>query len=143
MDSCSRSSDCNGKSSYTGTRISVHSMQHALFEYRCSCCSRRPSTFNRGSDRSTFHQVLIHSSERLMIQLPRRWIPFPIEPNSSPFISVGYAVDEVNIRQLGVRITIHVPRPLSVPEMRKPLVLTLRARVQRYLSLSSHAFLCS
>ncbi|GFS53345.1 hypothetical protein TNCV_1327061 [Trichonephila clavipes] len=72
----------------------------------------------------------MHPEERLMIRLPPRWVPFLKLPNRSVSISVGYAVDEVDIRQLGIRITIHVHRTLSMYEMRKPHVLTVRAHVQ-------------
>ncbi|GFT63225.1 hypothetical protein TNCV_4747191 [Trichonephila clavipes] len=43
----------------------------------------------------------------------------------------------------GVRITIHIHRRLSMSEIRKPHVPTLRAHVQHHLSLSAHAFLCN
>ncbi|GFU74337.1 hypothetical protein TNCV_2445121 [Trichonephila clavipes] len=71
------------------------------------------------------------------------WMSFTVEPNSSTFIFFGSVVDEVNIRQLGVRITIHCHRTLSVSEMRKPHGSTLRGSVQRHLSLSAHTFLCN
>ena len=56
--------------------------------------------------------------------------------NSSMPISVGLAIDKVNNHKLGVGITIHIHHTLSVPEMWKSLLQTLRARVQRHLSLS-------
>ncbi|GFU72786.1 hypothetical protein TNCV_1515481 [Trichonephila clavipes] len=71
-----------------------------------------------------FRQVLMHPSERLMIRLPPRWIPFPMQPNSNTFIAVGMALVEVDIRQLGVRITIHVHHTLPLSEMRKPHIPT-------------------
>ncbi|GFU83703.1 hypothetical protein TNCV_522971 [Trichonephila clavipes] len=69
----------------------------------------------------------MHPSECLMIRLPPRWISFPVQSNSNSSISVSYVVDEVDICQLGVRITIHVHRTLSMFEMRKPHVPTLQA----------------
>ncbi|GFU99894.1 uncharacterized protein TNCV_1257431 [Trichonephila clavipes] len=93
-------------------------------------------------DRSMFRQVLMHPSKRLMIPLPPRWIFFPIELNSNTPISVGLAVNEVDICPLGVRITIHAHRPLSMSEMSKSYVPTLRVHVQRHLSFSAHTFLC-
>ncbi|GFV58832.1 hypothetical protein TNCV_1673611 [Trichonephila clavipes] len=98
---------------------------------------------NRGSERPMFRQVLTHPSECLMIRLPPHWISFPIQPNSNTSISVGYAVDEVDIRQLGVHITIHVHHMLSMSEMRKPRGLILQADIQCHLSLSAHAFQCN
>ncbi|GFX50548.1 hypothetical protein TNCV_614771 [Trichonephila clavipes] len=99
--------------------------------------------FNPGSERSIFRQVLMHPSKRLMIRLLSRWISFAIQPNSNTSISIGKIVDEEEIHQLGVRITIHVHRTLSMSEMKKPHVPTLQTHVQRHLSLSAHAFLCN
>ncbi|GFW24137.1 hypothetical protein TNCV_4951811 [Trichonephila clavipes] len=56
----------------------------------------------------------MHHIERLMIRLPPHWISFPIQPNRSMSISVCYAVDKVDIHQLGVRITIHFHRQPSL-----------------------------
>ncbi|GFV71359.1 hypothetical protein TNCV_3133501 [Trichonephila clavipes] len=47
----------------------------------------------------------------------------------------------MDIRQLGVRIMIHVDSTLSMSEMRKPHVPTLRAPIQCHLLLPTHAFL--
>ncbi|GFU41447.1 hypothetical protein TNCV_4585961 [Trichonephila clavipes] len=69
---------------------------------------------NRGSERSMFRQVLMHSSERLMSRLSPRWISFLIQPSSKTSISVGLAVDEVDIRQLGVHLTIHTHHTLCI-----------------------------
>ncbi|GFV61458.1 hypothetical protein TNCV_2938001 [Trichonephila clavipes] len=44
---------------------------------------------NRDSERFMFHQVLMHTSERLKIQLPPHSTSFPIQPNSNTCISVG------------------------------------------------------
>ncbi|GFU18345.1 histone-lysine N-methyltransferase SETMAR [Trichonephila clavipes] len=85
----------------------------------------------------------MHSNERLMLQLPPRWISFPIQPNSNTSICVGYAVDEVDIHQLDARITIDVHRTLPMSEMKKLHVPTLRVHIKRHLSLSAHAFLCN
>ncbi|GFV09259.1 zinc metalloproteinase nas-15 [Trichonephila clavipes] len=49
--------------------------------------------------------------------------------------------DEVDIRELGVSIAIHVHRTLTMSEMRKPYVPILRDHLQRHLSLDAHAFL--
>ncbi|GFV91855.1 hypothetical protein TNCV_2975261 [Trichonephila clavipes] len=98
---------------------------------------------NHGSDRSLFLQVLMHPSKRLRISLTPRWISFSIQSKSSMLVYVGQAVDEVDIRQLGVRITINVHRMLSMSEMRKPHVPILRAHMQRHLSLFTHNFLCN
>ncbi|GFY10949.1 hypothetical protein TNCV_1124701 [Trichonephila clavipes] len=96
-----------------------------------------------GSERCMFRQVLEHPSERLMIRLAPRWVSLPIQPNSNTSIFIDYAVDEVEIHQLGIHVTIHVHRTLSMSEMRKPHVPTLRAHVQSHLSLSVHSFLCN
>ncbi|GFW03781.1 hypothetical protein TNCV_2538921 [Trichonephila clavipes] len=77
-------------------------------------------------------QVLMHPSELLMIRLSPLWIPFSIQPNHN--ISVGLAIDEVDIRQLCVRITIHIHRKLSMSEMRKSHPPILQSHVQLYLS---------
>ncbi|GFV83095.1 hypothetical protein TNCV_2802211 [Trichonephila clavipes] len=98
---------------------------------------------NRRSESSMFRQVLMHPIERLKIRLPPCRISFHIQPNSNTSISVGYFVDDEDIRQFNVRIAIHVHRTLSMSEMRKPYVPTLRAHVQCHLSLSAHAFLCN
>ncbi|GFW30070.1 transposable element Tcb2 transposase [Trichonephila clavipes] len=68
----------------------------------------------------------MHPYERLKIWLPHRWISFFIQPNNNTSISAGYIVDEVDICQLGVRITIHVHHMLSMSEMRKSHAPTLR-----------------
>ena len=53
------------------------------------------------------------------------------------------AVDEVNVHLFGIRIMTHVQWTLSVSKIRKPLLPTLRARIQRHLSISVHDFLYS
>ncbi|GFX20744.1 hypothetical protein TNCV_78011 [Trichonephila clavipes] len=97
----------------------------------------------RGSEGSVFHHVQMYPSERLRIRLPLCWIYIPIQSNSNTFISIGKAVDEVDIHQLGVRVTIHIHCTLSMSEMRKPPVPTLQARVQRYLLYFAHSLLCN
>ncbi|GFY24438.1 transposable element Tcb1 transposase [Trichonephila clavipes] len=81
---------------------------------------------NRGSERSMLHHVappsMLHSSERLTIRWSPHWISFPMQSNNITSISIGRAIVEVDIRQLGVRITVHVHRTLSMSEMRKPHV---------------------
>ncbi|GFT72244.1 hypothetical protein TNCV_1801271 [Trichonephila clavipes] len=79
----------------------------------------------------------------LMIQLPFRWISFPVQPNNNTSISVGKAVGEKQIFQLDVCINIDVHFTLFISEMRKPHALMLRAHVQCHLSLSAHSFLCN
>ncbi|GFW24346.1 hypothetical protein TNCV_605931 [Trichonephila clavipes] len=86
--------------------------------------------FNRCCERSMFRPVLMHPSERLVIRLPPRWISFPIQLKSNTSISVGLAIDEVDIRQLGVHLMIHVPHPPSMSEMRKPHAPILPAHKQ-------------
>ncbi|GFV53336.1 hypothetical protein TNCV_33731 [Trichonephila clavipes] len=54
---------------------------------------------------------------------------FSIQQNSNKSISVGYVVDEVDIRQLVVRIIIHVYPTLSMSEMRKQHIPTLQVLV--------------
>ena len=136
MDSCLRSSGCNGKRPYIGTGILVHSTQHTLFDYGCSCCSRPSSTFNRGSKGFMFRQVLMHLGGRLMIRLPTPSKTFSIKPISS----TSHFVNGVDISQLGIRITILAYPKLSASLMRKPHVPTLRAHVQQHLSLFVCAF---
>ncbi|GFT51809.1 hypothetical protein TNCV_4440961 [Trichonephila clavipes] len=74
---------------------------------------------NRDSGRSVFCQVLIIPSKRLMIRLPPRWIYLSVQLNSNTYISIGKAVVEVDICHLGVRITMHVYRTLSMSEVKK------------------------
>ncbi|GFT80726.1 uncharacterized protein TNCV_1539701 [Trichonephila clavipes] len=78
----------------------------------------------------------MHPSERLMIQLPSRWICFPIQSNSNKFISVGRTLVERDIHQLGVRIMIPDLDTLSMAEIRQPHMPTFQARIQRHLLLS-------
>ncbi|GFV58668.1 hypothetical protein TNCV_1947331 [Trichonephila clavipes] len=53
---------------------------------------------NGVSERSKFHQVLMHPRERLMIRLPPRWLSFPKQLNSnSPFLLTKPYVAEVDI----------------------------------------------
>ena len=118
-----------------------HSMQHTLFKYRSSCHSQMHSTSNCGSKGSRFHQVLMHSSKRLMCRLSPRLIFISVQPNSSSSISVGYVVNEDYICQLGVFTMTHVHHTLSESEIRKPHVQTLKSRVQCHLSLSAHVLL--
>ncbi|GFX44441.1 hypothetical protein TNCV_1394621 [Trichonephila clavipes] len=80
-------------------------------------------------------------SNRLIIWLPPRWVSFPMKSNSNISISDDRAVIEVDIRQLGVRITFHVRRKQSFSEIRKLHLPTLLAQVHRHISLSAHAFL--
>ncbi|GFS54943.1 hypothetical protein TNCV_3576471 [Trichonephila clavipes] len=77
----------------------------------------------------------MHPRERLMSRLSPHLISFPIQPNIITSISVCQAVDEVDIHQHGIRITIQIHRTLSVSEM-----TTLQARETRHLSPSAHAF---
>ncbi|GFU90700.1 hypothetical protein TNCV_3089861 [Trichonephila clavipes] len=88
---------------YAHTTPTRHGLADMLKNTRCftNCCSSDGYSchqvhfkidgcaVNRGSERSMFHQVLMHASERLMIRLPPRWISFSIQPNSNMSISVG------------------------------------------------------
>ncbi|GFW28674.1 uncharacterized protein TNCV_3713891 [Trichonephila clavipes] len=82
----------------------------------------------------------MHANERLMIQLPPRWIFFPKQQNNSTSNVIGLSIDEVDIRQFNARMTIHMSethnRKLSVSEIRKPHVLNSCARTHHHLLLS-------
>ncbi|GFU81618.1 hypothetical protein TNCV_4927491 [Trichonephila clavipes] len=80
---------------------------------------------NHDSEKSVFRQVLMPPREHLMIRLPRRWVSFRIQLNRNTSISVGQAVDEVDIRQLGVRITILVRRTLFMSEIEEATYVDL------------------
>ena len=106
-------------------------------------CSRPSNILNHSYEESIFHQVLMPSIERLMTWFPSHQTSFLMHSNNNTCISAGQAVDEVNNHQLKVCITIHLYSMLSVSEIRKSHVLTLGARVQRHISISTNAFLCN
>ena len=87
-----------------------------------------------------FRQVLMHPGVCLTIRLHTSSSFFSMELKKSSSIFVGQVFNGVDSSQLGVRITILAYHMLSASKMNKPHVLTLRAHVQRHLSLFVYAF---
>ena len=113
-------------------------MQHNLFEYSYLCGLWTPSTFSRGSKESMFRQVLVHPKDHFMFWLLSRQMSFPIQLKSRMSNFVRQAVEEVDIYELGVRITIYIHCALSISG---PYVPILRPQMHHHLSLFALAYL--